>query len=88
MLTLTDCLGLSELSEDEIDAIAEHEHVPEIIALELGNYLIRLPGGKGTIEAMMRDDIAAARTCGKDVHAGALELVLACFDKRFAARAD
>ena len=36
MLTLTDCLELSELSEEEILAIAEHEHVPEIVDAEPG----------------------------------------------------
>ena len=31
MLTLDDCLGLCDLSRDELDAIAEHEHLPEVI---------------------------------------------------------
>ncbi len=30
MLTFDDCLALCELTEEEIDAIAEHEHLPEI----------------------------------------------------------
>jgi hypothetical protein len=30
-----------ELTEEEIAAIAEHEHLPMIVAAELGNYLIR-----------------------------------------------
>jgi len=37
MLTLDDCIELSELTEEEILAIAEHEHVPEMVALERGN---------------------------------------------------
>ena len=36
MLTYQDCVGLCELSEAEIRAIAEHEHLPEVVALELG----------------------------------------------------
>jgi len=28
MLTIEDCIGLSELTEEEILAIAEHEHIP------------------------------------------------------------
>jgi len=36
MLTREDCLALCELSEDEVAAIAEHEHVPEIVAMEMG----------------------------------------------------
>ena len=37
MLTIQDCIELSELSEDEILAIAEHEHIPEMAAVEMGN---------------------------------------------------
>lgn len=37
MLTLQECLDFCELSEEQICAIAEHEHVPEIIAAELAN---------------------------------------------------
>ena len=44
MITIEDCLALSDLTEEEIDAIAEHEHLPEIIAAELGNYLAHRPG--------------------------------------------
>ncbi len=39
MLRLEDCLALCDLSEDEVLAIAEHEHIPEMAAAELGNSL-------------------------------------------------
>ena len=35
MLTWTDCVELSELSAEEIAAIARHEHLPEMVALDL-----------------------------------------------------
>ena len=41
MLSLQDCLALCELTEDEVRAIAQHEHIPEIAAAEMGNYLAR-----------------------------------------------
>jgi hypothetical protein len=41
MLTIQDCIELSELTEEEILAIARHQHIPEMAALELGNYLIQ-----------------------------------------------
>ena len=47
MLSLEDCLALCELSEDEVLAIAHHEHLPEIAAAELGNYLCHTPEGRG-----------------------------------------
>ena len=60
MLTFEDCLGLCELSEEDIRAIAEHEGLTELAALELGNYLVHRPGGEACIRAMIVDDIAAA----------------------------
>ena len=60
MLTFEDCLGLSGLTEKEIDAIAQHEHLPEIVALELGNYLLHQPDGAPKIRRMILDDIADA----------------------------
>ena len=79
MITIEDCLALSDLTEGEIDAIAEHEHLPEIVAAELGNYLAHLPGGLQNIRSMIRDDIAAARLRGDQRHAHRLSLVLMHF---------
>jgi Rad3-related DNA helicase len=41
MISLEDCVGLSGLTEEEVLAIAEHEHIPEIAASALGQYLSR-----------------------------------------------
>ena len=60
MLTMEECIALSELTEEEIAAIAEHEHVPEIVALELGNYLVHTASGQRRIKAMIADDIRHA----------------------------
>ena len=79
MLTLEDCLALCELSEDEVLAIAEHEHIPEIAAAELGNYLVHSPDGERCIKAMIKDDIGAAVARGDRTHALALQLVLRNF---------
>ena len=79
VLTLEDCLALCGLSEEEVLAIAEHEHVPEVAAAELGNYLARTPDGELAIKAMIRDDLAAARARGDTPHAAALKLVLRNF---------
>jgi hypothetical protein len=76
MLCLEDCIALSELTEDEILAIAQHEHIPEIAAAELGNYLVHAPNGEQCIRAMIRDDIAAAAASGDRTRELALKLVL------------
>ena len=79
MLTLNDCIALSDLTKREVDAIAEHEHIPEMIAAELGNYLVHTPEGRQTIRAIIRDDIAAAEARGDHYHSARLKLVLRHF---------
>lgn len=70
---------LCELSEEEIRAISEHEHIPEIIALELGNYLIRRPEGDLLVSHMFIDDIRAAEGRGDLIHAAQLKKALRHF---------
>jgi hypothetical protein len=79
MLSLEDCLGLCDLSEEEVLAIAEHENIPEIAAVELGNYLVHTPEGTMHIKAIIRDDIAHARQRGDRNHELALRLLLRNF---------
>jgi hypothetical protein len=79
MLTLQDCLALCELTEDEVLAIAEHENLTEIAALELGNYLVHTPAGERRIKAMIVEDIDAARARDDVRHAALLKLVLKHF---------
>lgn len=64
MLSYEDCLGFCELTEEEIDAIAMHEHIPELAALELGEYLVHTPDGVLKIKDMILDDIATAQRHG------------------------
>ena len=85
MLTLQDCLELCELTEDEVLAIAEHEHLTEMAALELGNYLVHTPEGERRIKTMIAEDIDAARERGAIGHAAMLKLVLRRFVETHAA---
>jgi hypothetical protein len=79
MLTLEDCIAYCNLTKEEIDAIAEHEHLPEIIALELGNYLVHSEQGVPMIRRMILDDIAVAERHGKELRALQLKAVLRHF---------
>lgn len=79
MLCLEDCIALSELTEEEVLAIAEHQHIPEIAAAELGNYLIRSRDGELCIKAMIKDDIGATACCGNRYRELALKMVLRNF---------
>jgi hypothetical protein len=60
MLSLEDCIALCGLTEEEVRAIAQHEHIPEVAAAEMGNYLASTADGELCIKAMIRDDIAEA----------------------------
>jgi hypothetical protein len=79
MLSLQDCLEYVRLTEAEIDAIAEHEHLPPIIAAELANYLIETPQGVPTLKRMIIEDIEHAVARGDWAHAGKLRMVLKHF---------
>jgi hypothetical protein len=76
MLTYQDCLGLSTLTDDEVSAIAEHEHVPQMIAVELGYYLIQREDGVPAIRKIILDDLSRAEMRGDNDHALKLRLVL------------
>ncbi|HYM32268.1 MAG TPA: hypothetical protein VEU47_13265 [Candidatus Cybelea sp.] len=82
MLSIEDCLALCELTEDEVAAIAEHRHLPDIVASELGFYLMHCPDGRLAIKAIIRDDIERAAAKRDFVHAAKLKLVLKQFIER------
>lgn len=79
MLSLTDCLALCDLSEEEVLAIAHHEHLPEMAAAELGNYLVHTPEGEMRIKSIIRDDIAEAVACADRARELSLKLMLRNF---------
>jgi|SRR5687767_6592565 len=82
MLTFDDCVALCELTEQEIAAIAEHEHLPMIVAAELGSYLIQGPDGALRVKRIILDDMLAADRVGDSTHALTLKLVLRHFVER------
>ena len=84
MLTFDDCVGFCDLSAEEIAAIAEHEHVSQLVALELGTCLMKTGPGRARIREFIEDDIVLARRFGQRRRAGELVQVL----ERFAARCE
>ena len=79
MITIADCVTLSGLNRQEVMAIAEHEHVPEIVATAMARYLLKQPNGSEKIRDMMRDDIHDALSRGDRDHASQLLMVLRHF---------
>ena len=79
MLTFEDCLAFCDLSEEEVRAIAEHEHLPAIVALELGDCLVQGPDGELLMSHMVIEDIRAAERRGDLVRAAQLKRTLRHF---------
>ncbi|MDF2180716.1 hypothetical protein [Neptuniibacter sp. CAU 1671] len=78
MLTYEECLELSDLTADEVDAIAEHEHTNAMIAMGLGHYLITHQGEQ-KIKKIILDDIEKAKRQKNYAHAEMLHKVLKHF---------
>ena len=79
MITIEDCIAMCGLSEEEVLAIAEHEHIPEIAAAALGQYLLCQDHGAEKVRDMLRDDIRAALARGDREHARELFMALRHF---------
>jgi hypothetical protein len=71
-ITREDIIGLSGLEEAEVAAIAEHEHLPEVVAAALANYLIHRDDGAAVIRRMIKEDLRAALERGDAAHAALL----------------
>ena len=79
MLTYKDCLGMCDFNEDEIVAVAEHEHLPQFVAIAYAEYLIHTDEGVPMLKRIIIDDIAAAqRQCNAE-KVGHLQQVLRHF---------
>lgn len=79
MISFQDCVAFLGLTDDEVDAIAEHEHVPPMIAAELAAYLCESEDGERMIERMILDDILHAQNSGNTSRAETLTLTMKHF---------
>jgi hypothetical protein len=60
ILTVQECVDMSELSNEAIRVIAEHEHMPEVVAAELGQELLKSTGGIAEIRRMLEKSVELA----------------------------
>ena len=81
MITMEDCIELCGLTEQEVLAIAEHEHIPEMAASALARYLLSREHGTEKIRDMIVDDIREAQLSGDRHHVLTLLHVLHHFLK-------
>lgn len=73
MLALQDLLDYCDLDQGEIEAIAEHEHIPLVVAAEMGESLLSSPEGVCRLHAMIAENMEYARKHGRFEHAKELE---------------
>lgn len=79
MISRDDIVGMCGLTEAEVDAIGEHEHLEDVAAAMLGRYLLDRAHGAARIREMIRDDIRGALGRGDRAHARELFMALRHF---------
>ena len=81
MLTLQDCVALAcdqaGINPDEIAAVAEHEKLPYIVAVEKGAWMMEHSWGAPALRQIIRDDLAAAAAHGSRKHVDELSATYA-----------
>lgn len=68
MLSMQDVLDYCDLERGEIEAIAEHEHVPVCVAAEMSEVLLCSPEGVCRLHAMIIDNMQHALAAGHLEH--------------------
>lgn len=64
MLTMRDCLDYCDLTEEEVELFAEHEHIPEEIAGPMACSLVQTGEGVELICSCLSDMVSEAMDAG------------------------
>lgn len=76
---MNDIMDMTDLTHEEIAAIAEHEGLPDLNAAALGEYMLQFHKGPQTVNRMISEDIRAALRRDDVEHARELFVVLQRF---------
>jgi hypothetical protein len=68
MLSMQDVMDYCDLDQGEIEAVAEHEHIPLAVAAELGDSLLCSPEGVFRLHAMIVENMQHALESGHFQH--------------------
>ncbi len=79
MINENDILDMTCLTRDQIAAISVHEHVDEVSAAEMGEYLMHIHHGPQRVQQMICEDIADALHADDVTQARALYKTLKAF---------
>jgi len=80
MLSLGDCIAMSGLTEEEVAIVAEHEHLPMMVAAELGYTLLKTPKGVFTLRRYIAEVLEQAKLAGNRDKAKHIDCVLTRFN--------
>lgn len=78
MISIKDCIDYSDLTEDEVAAIAEHEHLPYACAAQLACCLAQSQEGTELLRCLLKDAVCDAESCG---HREALRQAQVAFEQ-------
>jgi hypothetical protein len=76
MITAQDIMDMTDLTREEIAAVAEHEGLPAVNAAALAEYMMHLHKGPQVVLLMISEDIRAALRRDDVAHARELYAVL------------
>jgi hypothetical protein len=79
MITPEEIINMTDLTADEVAAIAEHEHTTGVLAASMAEYLMHKHGGPQTINRLICEDIRTALRADNVAHARELYAVLKHF---------
>ena len=79
MINLDDIMDMTDLTHEEIAAVAEHEGLPDVNAAALADYLLHHHRGPQVVAGMISDDLRDALRNGRKAHARELYVVLRHF---------
>ena len=80
MITPEEIVDITDLTPDEVSAVAEHEHLSEICAAAaMAAYLMQQQDGAQTVRRMIREDMRDAFRAGRSAHAHELYATLRHF---------
>lgn len=64
MISIKECLDYSDLTEDEVAAVADHEHLPYAMAAHLVCGLAQSPDGTEVLRCLLKNALCDAASCG------------------------
>ncbi len=76
MISVVDICDLCGLDLEQIEAIGEHEHLPDVAAAALAAYLLHMDHGLEKVRDMIVDDITSALAQKRKAHAAQLLMAL------------